>query len=158
VTRFSWSRSWISLFAGSVPEVGTLSVRSNASLPSFTSSRIWIPERTPKPDESRRRRNAARVSSIVRARLISWSRVRSGISPIWVRYMRTGSSIFSLPPVLENFPTPTTTAGSSSSRRRRPSSSISDSSTSSMPFSSSFDSTSSMLSTASSGSSWLSSS
>jgi hypothetical protein len=37
-----------------------------------------------------------RVISIFLASEISWSRVSSGISPICVRYIRTGSSIFSV--------------------------------------------------------------
>ena len=38
-------------------------------------------------------RNRLRVISIDFARLISSSRVSSGNLPIWVKYMRTGSSI-----------------------------------------------------------------
>ena len=46
-----------------------------------------------KSHSSTLRRNRLRVISIFLARPISWSRVSSGISPICVRYIRTGSSI-----------------------------------------------------------------
>ena len=74
----------------------TFSVRSNASSPFSTSSKISIALRMPKPDESTSLRNCLRVNSILRASEISSSRVSSGISPICVRYIRTGSSIFSV--------------------------------------------------------------
>src|SRR5262245_56483268 len=74
----------------------TFSVRSKASSPFCTSSRISIAFCRPKPELSTSLRNCLRVSSILRASEISSSRVSSGISPICVRYMRTGSSIFSV--------------------------------------------------------------
>ena len=89
----------------------TLSVRSKASSPRCTDSSVASDSfmHTPEPMHFLRKR--LRVISMVLARWISWSRVRSGISPICVRYMRTGSSIFSGRPPRAN-----TGAVSSSSR------------------------------------------
>ena len=92
------------IWSFSMPSVSdTLMVRSNGSSPDSTWPSTSITCWAMKSLSSRNWRNRFRVSSIVLARKISCSRVRSGISPICVRYRRTGSSIRRPPSIAEQF-------------------------------------------------------
>ena len=99
LTGSRWARYClpsVSTIFGSSSGLGlgvTLSVRSKVSSPHCTDSRVWSEAVMQSPEPMHFLRNRLRVISIDFARLISSSRVSSGISPIWVRYMRTGSSI-----------------------------------------------------------------
>ena len=81
------------VFLARFSEMQIFIVRSKGSSPDSTWRRMSMALEMAKSLVRTLRRNCFRVSSMRLARKISWSRVRSGISPICVRYIRTGSSI-----------------------------------------------------------------
>ena len=71
----------------------TLTVRSKGSSPEWTRLRVSTTWRRAPSHSRTLRRKRLRVTSIFLARAISSLRVSSGMLPICVRYMRTGSSM-----------------------------------------------------------------
>ena len=115
MTRFGPMRRRIFFFS-TVLVTETSIVRSSRNSLSRTFSSSATAPRNMKSLASMRRRKQVRVASISLAQAISSCRDRSGISPICIKYIRTGSSIATAdPPTSSNDSVSSSTASSTAS-------------------------------------------